>query len=120
MDNAEFLELKSKSIDALPIINHFIDRLDIDEILKCAMPYADSSNHIMPHTSIGIFLRNIIIGRLPVYGFKEWVTPFDPNLFNLKFEQVDYINDDRIGRALEKLFDTDRASLMTEIVLEAV
>ncbi|MCD4767190.1 MAG: DUF4277 domain-containing protein, partial [Methanosarcinales archaeon] len=38
----------------------------------------------------------------------------------LKSEQVDYINDDRIGRALEKLFDTDRASLMTEIVLKAV
>ncbi|MCL7415867.1 MAG: hypothetical protein M8349_07405 [ANME-2 cluster archaeon] len=85
MNNAEFLELKSKSIDALPIINHFIDRLDIDEILKYAMPHADSSNHIMPHTSIGMLLRNIIIGQ-----------------------------------ALEKLFDTDRASLMTEIVLKAV
>jgi len=120
MNNVESLELKSKTIDALPIINHFIDRLDLDEIIKCAMPHADTSNHIMPHTSIGLLLRNIIIGRLPVYGFKEWVTLFDPHLFNLKLEQVDYINDDRIGRALEKLFDTDRASLMTEIVLKAV
>jgi len=120
MNSAESLELKSETIDALPIINHFIDRLDLDEILKCAMPYADPSNHIMPYTSISMLLRNIIIGRLPVYGFKEWVTLFDPHLFNPKPEQVDYINDDRIGRALEKLFDTDRASLMTEIVLKAV
>ena len=51
---------------------------------------------------------------------QEWVTLFAPQLFNLKPEPVDYINDDRIGRALEKLFDTDRASLMTEIVLKAV
>jgi len=29
-------------------------------------------------------LRNIIIGRLPIYGFKEWVSLFDPQLFNLK------------------------------------
>jgi transposase len=120
MNNAESLELESETIGALPIINHFIDRLGLDDILKCAMPYADSSNHIMPYTSIGMLLRNIIIGRLPIYGFKEWVTLFDPQLFNLKSEQVDYINDDRIGRALEKLFDTDRASLMTEIVLKAV
>jgi len=119
MNNAESLELESETIDALPIINYFIDRLDLDEIIKCAMPHADPSNHIMPHTSIGILLRNIILGRLPVYGFKEWVTPFDPHLFNLKPGQVDYINDDRIGRTLEKLFDTDRASLMTEIVLKA-
>jgi len=120
MNNAESLELESETIDALPIINHFIDRLSLDEILKCAMPHADPSNHIMPHTSIGMLLRNIIIGRLPIYGFKEWVSLFDPQLFNLKPKQVDYINDDRIGRALEKLFDTDRASLMTEIVLKAV
>ncbi|MBC2700539.1 MAG: IS1634 family transposase [ANME-2 cluster archaeon] len=120
MNNIESLELKSETIDALPVINHFIDRLGLDEIIKTAMPHADQSNHIMPYTSIGMLLRNIIIGRLPVYGFKEWITLFDPHLFNLKPEQVDYINDDRIGRALEKLFDTDRASLMTEIVLKAV
>lgn len=120
MNNAESLELESETIDALPIINHFINRLGLDEIIESAMPHADPSNHIMPYTSIGMLLRNIIIGRLPVYGFKEWVTLFDPQLFNLKPEQVDYINDDRIGRALEKLFDTDRASLMTEIVLKAV
>jgi len=120
MNNAKSLELKSETIDALPIINHFIDRLCLDEIIESAMPHADPSNHIMPYTSIGMLLRNIIIGRLPVYGFKEWVTHFDPQLFNLKPKQVDYINDDRIGRALEKLFDTDRASLLTEIVLKAV
>lgn len=120
MNNAESLELKSETIDALPIINHFIDRLGLDEIIKCAMPYADPSNHIMQYTSIGILLRNIIMGRLPVYGFNEWVTLFDSQLFNLKTKQVDSLNDDRIGRALEKLFDTDRASLMTEIVLKAV
>ncbi|MDW7776517.1 MAG: DUF4277 domain-containing protein [Methanosarcinales archaeon] len=89
MNNAESLELESETIDALPIINYFIDRLDLDEIIKCAMPHADPSNHIMPYTSIGILLRNIILSRLPVYGFKEWVTPFDPHLFNLKPEQVD-------------------------------
>ena len=71
MNNAESLELKSETIGALPIINHFIDRLGLDEIIECAMPHADPSNHIMPYISIGILLRNIIIGRLPVYGFKN-------------------------------------------------
>jgi len=57
MNNAESLELESETIDALPIINHFIDRLGLDEIIECAMPHADPSNHIMPYTSIGMLLN---------------------------------------------------------------
>lgn len=30
------------------------------------------------------------------------------------------MNDDRVGRALDRLFDADRASLLTETVLVAV
>ncbi|UUX91892.1 DUF4277 domain-containing protein [Methanoplanus endosymbiosus] len=89
-----------EKLDALPIINYFIDKLELDDILKCAMPHADPSNHIMPHISIGIVLRNIIAGRLALYNFKDWVDPFAPQLFHLNSEQVDYINDDRVGRAL--------------------
>ena len=34
--------------------------------------------------------------------------------------EVDGLNDDRVGRALEALFDADRASLLTAVVLRAV
>ena len=120
VNDVDSLEIMSETLDAIPIINHFIDRLDLDEMLKRAMPYADISNHIMPYLSIGILLRNIITGRLPVYGYNEWVVRFAPQLFNLNHGQVKSINDDRIGRALEKLYDTDRATLMTDMILKAV
>jgi transposase len=120
MNNTEAFELKSESIESLPIINHFFNRLDLDEYLKCAMPDADPSNHIMPHTSISILLRNMAISRMPVYGFNKWVSAYDPHLFNITSEQLEHINDDRFGRALDQLFDTDRASLMTKIVLKAI
>jgi len=31
MNNAESLELESETIDALPILNHFIDRLGLND-----------------------------------------------------------------------------------------
>ena len=120
VNDVDSLEIMSETLDAIPIINHFLDRLGLDEMLKRVMPYADVSNHIMPYLSIGILLRNIIMGRLPVYGYNEWVARFDPQLFNLNHGQVKSINDDRIGRALEKLYDADRATLMTDMILKAV
>ncbi|MGP8319218.1 MAG: DUF4277 domain-containing protein [Methanosarcinaceae archaeon] len=101
MNNAESLEFESETIDALPIINHFIDRLGLDKIIEYAMSYANPSNRIMPYISVDMLLRNIIIGRLPVNGFKKCVSLFDSHLFNLKSEQVDYINDNIIDKALE-------------------
>ena len=35
-------------------------------------------------------------------------------------DEVGAINDDRVGRALEALFDADRASLLTELILGVV
>ena len=34
--------------------------------------------------------------------------------------QADLLNDDRVGRALDRLFDADRAALMTELVLRTL
>jgi hypothetical protein len=50
----------------------------------------------------------------------EWARPYDPSRFGLSAREVELLNDDRIGRGLDRLFDADRASLGTEVVLRAV
>ena len=65
-------------------------------------------------------IRNLIVHREPVYALGEWAAPFDPTLLGLGAGDVDALNDDRVGRALLRLFDADRASLLTELVLRAV
>ena len=42
---------------------------------------------------------------------------FAPELFGLAAAQLGQLGDDRIGRALDRLFDADRAALLTEVVL---
>jgi hypothetical protein len=41
-------------------------------------------------------------------GFAGW-------LFGLKESELEHLSDDRIGRALDRLFDADRAALLTAI-----
>ena len=67
-----------------------------------------------------ILIRNILVAREPIYGIREWAERYPPALLGIGNDQVQKLNDDRIGRSLDRLFDADRSSLMTEIVVRAV
>jgi len=55
-----------------------------------------------------------------LYGLREWAERFHPELLNLNNRQIEFLNDDRVGHALEYLFDADRATLLTELVVKAI
>ena len=55
-----------------------------------------------------------------MYGMNDWTSSFHPPALCLRGEQPGALNDDRTGKALDALFDTDRASTMTEIVVRAI
>jgi hypothetical protein len=44
----------------------------------------------------------------------------EPGLIGLTEGQTARLNDDRVGRALDRLFNADRAALLTEIVLRTI
>ena len=65
-------------------------------------------------------MRNLVLHREPIYALNEWAEPFDAKLLGLDVGDVDLLNDDRIGRSLARLFDSDRASLLNRLVLDVV
>ena len=66
--------------------------------------------------SIGVFGKKLIgIDRIA-----EWIARFAPSLFGLPPDQVKRINDDRIGRNLDVLYDSDRGSMLTDLVVRIV
>lgn len=70
---------------------------------------------------LGVLLRNIILNdRQPIYTHVEWAVRAEPTLVGLAEGQAAFLNDDRVGRALDRLFDADRAALLTQIVLGAI
>ncbi|WP_258189422.1 DUF4277 domain-containing protein [Candidatus Hakubella thermalkaliphila] len=57
--------------------------------------------------------------REPIYRLAEVVNTFAPEGFGLSRQEAERLADDAIGRALDRLFDADRGSLLTEIVIAA-
>ncbi|MCA1675626.1 MAG: IS1634 family transposase, partial [Actinobacteria bacterium] len=65
-------------------------------------------------------ITNLVLGREPLYALGEWAARYDPALLGVSAAEVGVLNDDRVGRALEALFDADRASLLTTVVLRSI
>ena len=109
--------LDSKSIAALPIVNRVLARLQLPDLFAAYLPPPDPRSRVDPVATLGAFLRCLIIGRTPLYSVIEWARPFHPLLLGCRPEQL---NDDRIGRSLDRLFDADRCALLTAFVLHMI
>ena len=118
-DNNEF-ELVSRTLGGLPIVNQVLDRLGLPALLADAMPAEDARLKLAPAVAIRLVITNLVLGREPLYGLGEWAARYDPSLLGLGSDDLAVLNDDRVGRALEALFDADRASLLTAVVLRAI
>lgn len=117
---ADAFALDTDELGALPIINAFCDRLGLDRLLERFVPHDDVRLKLAPATALGVVVRNLLVSRRPIYALGEWAGMFDPALLGLSADDVELLNDDRVGRALSRLFDADRASLLTRTVLDAI
>ena len=108
--------LQVERLGPLPLVNHFIERIGLQDMLdrhvksdaRCAVPHA---------RALGVVLRSLIVEREPIYRQQETVHGFASGMFGLSAKEIGHLGDDRIGRALDRLFDADRAALLTEVVL---
>ena len=118
--DGEAYQLRSELLGPLPIINLFLDRMGLIGSLERFVPHGDARLRLAPAAVLGVVVRNLVTHREPVYAMGEWAAPYDPGLLDLFAGDIDALNDDRVGRTLERLFDADRASLLTEVVLSVV
>ena len=118
--SAQGLRLISKAVGPLPLVNRFLERLQIKSLLTKFVPAGDRRQRLAPATGLGVLLRNVLLSRKPLYALAEWAQRFDAPLLGLRTNAPEYFNDDRVGRCLDALFRADRATLMTEIVVHAV
>ena len=113
------MHLASETIGPLPIINHFLSSSHIEEVLRQHLDRSGSarSSHAR---CIGVLLRNIIMAREPLYALQEWAAPYRQDLLGLTAGSGYALTDDKVGRALDHLFDLDRASFLTEVVVRVI
>lgn len=116
----ERIELSSREVGALPVVNAVLGRLGFDELLAGYLPEPDGRCKLSPARAIGVLVRNLAVGRRPLYGLGAWAARHDPVLLGLGPDRAGTLSDDRVGRALDALFLADRASLVTALGLRAI
>ena len=108
--------LRTERLGPLPLVNHFIQRVGLEDVLDRYVP--SDARCAVPHArALGVVLRSIIVEREPIYRQQETVQAFASGMFGIAAEEMEHLGDDRLGRALDRLFDADRAALLTEVVV---
>jgi transposase len=113
------LGLESKVVGALPLINHFLKAAGVDEALQRFLPEPGPRDRLPPAVGVGVLLRNLLVSREPLYHLRDWCRRSEESLLGLPEGGAEWLNDDRLGRCLDKLFEADRAALMTAVVVQA-
>jgi transposase len=113
-------QLASQHLGALPIVDAFLGRIGLRALLERHLPAGDARVTLPAATVIGVIVRNLCVAREPLYGLAEWAGRYDPALLELGPDEALVLNDDRAGRALDQLFDSDRGSLLTELMLGVI
>jgi transposase len=124
MDSAAVLAgitLESLEVGAAPLLGHFLTRLNLPALFALHLPRLPGRQpDLDTPTVLAVLLHNLLLARQPLYAIAGWAARRVPEHLGLVAGQVELLNDDRIGRALDHLRRADRASLLTALVLHVV
>lgn len=111
--------LTTFGVGGLPIVNHFLERADMEGFLRVALG-EDKRCKISPEIGILTLVRNYLLSRQPIYGVGEWARGLKPALLQLDTTQLRSLNDDRVGRCLDRLFAADCPALVLALTRHVV
>jgi transposase len=112
--------LNSRRLGALPILDRFFTRLRLGAFLRDHLPHEQRRPRIATATALLLLTKNLLASREPLYGIGEWAARHEPRLFDVADDQLPALNDDRMGRALDRLFDADIPALVLGVAAHAV
>jgi transposase len=104
-------------VGPLPLVNQVLTRLGLAGILARHVPTHDRRVAVPYAHGLGILLRSLVVEREPIYRQGETVRAFAAGLYGVAAAVAGRVDDDQIGRALDRLFDADRAALLTDVVV---
>jgi transposase len=113
--------LESLEVGAAPVVRHFLQRLDLPRLFQQHLATLPGRQPALPTAvALGVLLTNLLLARQPLYALPAWVARQVPEHLGLQPGHLALLNDDRFGRALDHLQRSDRASLLTALVIRAV
>src|SRR3954467_2283994 len=117
---ADGLELRSYDVGALPLLQHFVERMQLRRILGEHLPKDAPRPELPTVTALLVLFANLLLAREPVYGVGEWAALFPPDLLGLRTQDLSRIPDDRLGRCLDRMFEGIGPTLIMAVVRQVI
>ncbi len=102
-----------------PIIQHFLERLDVARILDKHI-HSNRTGILSHGTAICVLVHNVLVSQDPLYRLKEWVAQLDAHALGIDPEKKEVINDDRMGRALDQLAEYGGRGVFFQLALRTI
>jgi hypothetical protein len=112
--------LRSYTLGALPLIDHILKRMKLEEFLQDYLPREHRRSKLATARGLTVLVKNFLLAREPLYGLREWAGAYAPDLLGLSPGEVLLLNDDRAGRWMTRLFRSNRPSLLLALVSHVV
>ncbi len=117
---ADGTTLHSWTVGSLPLINRILSEMRLEEILQAHLPGDKSTIRIPTSRGLMLLVRNILLSREPIYGCGEWAQRHAPDLIGIPTGKMKHLNDDRLGRCLDRLFLGMNRSLIMDLVKHVI
>ena len=111
--------LVTYQVGALPILNRVLKRMKLEDFLREYIE-EDPRCEVSPIKAVILLVLNFICSREPIYGVGEWAARHAPDLLGLAPGDIRHLNDDRVGRCLNALFNSDFRGLVLRVVSHVV
>lgn len=106
-------------LGAHPIIEHFIEKLQIREIISTYMR-TDRRMKLDDDKVLTLLIHNILTSPNALYEMEDWLKPLDAEKVGLTPKEAAFIQDDRTGRALARFYDSRHKDVFFRLALRAI
>jgi transposase len=106
-------------LGAHPIIEHFIVMLQIREIISTYVQ-TDTRMKLDDGKVLTLLIHNILTTPNALYEMADWLQPLDAETVGLRPEELSCIQDDRIGRALARFYNSRHKDVFFRLALRAI
>jgi transposase len=106
-------------LGAHPIIEHFIEKMRIREIISTYVP-TDKRMRLDDDKVLALLIHNILTTPNALYEMEDWLKPLDAERVGLKPEESKFIQDDRMGRALARFYGSRHKDVFFHLALRVI
>ena len=106
-------------LGAHPLIEHYLQKLRIAEIIATYIPQ-DQRIKLPTERTLSLLIHNILTTPMPMYAIADWLAPLDEHGLGLEPGQADCIHDDRVGQALERFYHGRHKDVFFHLALRAI